>query len=101
MSNGLLLRWLSAHYNAVRVDEAPAVLRSWSEDLRDCAVFAAVIVSHVPAKKKALEPVKVVLAQDEEAAAKQRVRNAKLLTAVLRDLQVPLMFRVQGEGGKA
>ena len=91
MAEGLLLRWLSAHYNAVRVDEAPAVLRSWSEDLRDGAVFAAVVVSHVPAKKKALEPVKVVLEQDEEAAGKQRVRNAKLLTAVLRDLQVPFV----------
>jgi len=85
-----MLKWGTLHHNCVHI-HSPVFLRNFSTDLWDSRVFAAVLVSHVPSKKAALDRIKMIVQGPPEDEYKQRLLNGKLLLKTLQDLQIPFL----------
>ena len=88
----LMLKWLTLHNNCIR-REATVFLRNFSADLCDSRVLAAVIISHVPSKKTALDRLDVVPEGNlhDPVLFEARVANATKLLVVLQSLQMPFL----------
>jgi len=59
VSEGILLKWLAYHYSKVRAPSPPLKLMRFDDDLRDCTVLAAAVISHVPSTAAKLNTVRI------------------------------------------